>query len=363
MSVITLTDEQNTAVRMIKKWFKNKMENKIPFVLAGVAGSGKTSCLKYIINELDISNVAFCSFTGKAARVMTNKGNPATTIHSLIYEPKEYKDENGKKRVYFELKKTLGSLQLIVVDECSMIGKSIQTDLQSYDIPILYIGDHCQLPPINDSTSNLMISPNFKLETIHRQALDNPIIWCANQVRMGKTLPYGKYGFTMIKMKKDNTKTEMLSRADQILCGKNVTRNFINDTMREFYGYKSVFPESNEKVICLQNNNKLGLVNGMTGKCDFFDTKNYKMDFFSDEDEKFFDLSIDYSIFKKIKNDTYRRNIEKFDFGYCITVSKSQGSEWDNIALFEERFGDNSFHAKWLYTGITRARQKLVIIS
>lgn len=358
---IILTDEQNKAVDMIKDWYVK--EEHQTFILAGLAGTGKTTVLKYIRECLCISNIAYCSYTGKAARVMTNKGTPATTIHSLIYEAKEYIDVNGKRQVSFELKESLGSVELIIVDECSMIGKSIQQDLESFGIDILYVGDHGQLPPISDQVSNLMLTPNVRLETIHRQALDNPIIWCANRVRQGKPLSYGKYGTTVLKTTRDKINVEILSRADQILCGKNITRTKINDDMRNFYGFKSIFPEENDKLICLQNNKKNGLVNGMTGKCKYFNDKKYNMDFINDEGEQFLDLTVDCTIFKKIKSDKYFSHIDKFDFGYAITVHKFQGSESNNIIVFEEQFGDNEFHAKWLYTAITRSSEKLIIVS
>ena len=54
--------------------------------------------------------------------------------------------------------------------------------------------------------------------------------------------------------------------------------------------------------------------------------------------------------------------VDLFEFGYAITVHKSQGSEWDHVVVFEERFGDNEFYKKWLYTAVTRAKERLLII-
>lgn len=360
MSEIILTEEQNNAIDMIRKWYYDSIYQT--FVLSGVAGTGKTTILKHIANALNISNIAYCSFTGKAARVMTNKGTPATTIHSLIYTPREQKDKDGKKIVIFELAKTLGNIELIVVDEASTIGKAIQQDLESFDLPILYIGDHGQLPPISDTVSNLMLNPNVKLESVHRQALDNPIIWCANQVRQGIYLPYGKYGNAVLKTTKDKISIETLSRANQILCGKNSTRTSLNEDMRKYYNFKSIYPQDGDKMICLQNEKNTGLVNGMTGICKFYNEKTHKMDFISDEDEEYFDLKVDYSIFKKTKSE-YKRGVSKFDYGYAVTTHKFQGSEAENVIIFEEQFGDDDFHSKWLYTAITRASQKLIIVS
>ncbi|RLD63308.1 MAG: hypothetical protein DRI84_09815, partial [Bacteroidetes bacterium] len=57
--------------------------------------------------------------------------------------------------------------------------------------------------------------------------------------------------------------------------------------------------------------------------------------------------------------------IDYFDFGYAMSVHKSQGSEWDRVILFEQRtkHWDDEYYTRWLYTAITRARSKLFIIS
>lgn len=362
--MITLTPEQHQAVKLIKKWFTSH-NKRIPFILAGLAGTGKTTIIKHAADELGIKEhqIRYCAFTGKAALVMKSKGMRATTIHSLIYEPRT--DEN--KRVFFKKKSNLGiDVKLIICDESSMIGKIIQYDLESYGIPILYVGDHGQLPPVSDDTTNLMISPNFRLETIHRQALDNPIIWIANQARIGKFIKHGKYGSTVLKTPASKIGIETLKSANQIICGKNNTRKNINNQMRDYYGYKSIFPIAGDKLICLKNNSENGLVNGMSGKCVFFDEKKMNLDFRSDEDEMYFDLTVDKHIFANTKPEVYKYNkmIDQFDFGYCITCHKSQGSQYDNVIVYEEKLGfDNELHSRWLYTAITRASERLIIIS
>lgn len=360
MSDITLTDEQFGAVKVIKKWFSSKSERKIPFILAGLAGTGKTSIAKHIIDDLKLKEyqVRYCSFTGKATMVMRNKGMPATTIHKLIYEPKTGKDN----KVYFVKKYTLDkNIKLIVCDESSMVGKTIQQDLESFNVPILYIGDHGQLPPVSEDITNLMLKPNYKLETIHRQALDNPIIWIANQARLGNIIKYSRYGDTVLKAPKEKITINTLKNADQILCGKNVTRQNMNFQLREFYGFTSTYPEINDKLICLRNDNGTGLINGMIGKCIRFDETKNKLDFESDENDFFQDLSIDYKIFEG-KTTEYNKKIQQFDYSYCVTTHKFQGSQANNVIVYEERLGDHNFHKKWLYTAITRASERLVII-
>jgi len=362
MADITLTPEQHHAVNLIKKWFTSS-HKKTPFILAGLAGTGKTTIIKHITNDLEIKDyqIRYCAFTGKAALVMKSKGMLATTIHSLIYEPRT--DE--MKKVKFVRKSNLGAdVRLIICDESSMIGKVIQGDLESYSIPILYVGDHGQLPPVGDDVTNLMFNPNFRLETIHRQALDNPIIWIANQARKGKFIEYGKYGSTVFKTTASKIGIDALKIADQIICGKNISRKNINKQMRDYYGFISEYPQVNDKLICLKNNSQNGLVNGMTGTCMSFDESKFRMDFMSDEGDNYDDLIVDYNIFKGTKSDKYNKMIDQFDFGYCITCHKSQGSQYNNVIVYEERLGfDKEMHNRWLYTSITRAAEKLIIIS
>ena len=56
---------------------------------------------------------------------------------------------------------------------------------------------------------------------------------------------------------------------------------------------------------------------------------------------------------------------DSFDFGYCLTVHKAQGSEWGNVMLFEESCGywDEDYRSKWLYTAVTRSNNRLLIIA
>ena len=58
------------------------------------------------------------------------------------------------------------------------------------------------------------------------------------------------------------------------------------------------------------------------------------------------------------------KDMDLFDFGYALTVHKAQGSQAKKVVLFEERFGrqDEDMWRRWLYTGITRAEEELLII-
>ena len=58
-----------------------------------------------------------------------------------------------------------------------------------------------------------------------------------------------------------------------------------------------------------------------------------------------------------------RKESDEFDYGYALTVHKAQGSQWDDVVLFDESGAFREHRARWLYTAITRAEQGLVILS
>ncbi|MFZ1413220.1 MAG: AAA family ATPase, partial [Defluviicoccus sp.] len=103
MTEFTPSDLQARAIRDIKDWFLGRTEEQQVFRVFGYAGSGKTTITKYAIAELGLETISrptdetspatggvlYAAFTGKAALVMSRKGTPASTIHSLIYRVSE----------------------------------------------------------------------------------------------------------------------------------------------------------------------------------------------------------------------------------------------------------------------------------
>jgi exodeoxyribonuclease-5 len=68
-------------------------------------------------------------------------------------------------------------------------------------------------------------------------------------------------------------------------------------------------------------------------------------------------------MFMIAKNQTLPEPPYEFAYAYAITCHKAQGSEWDKVLVFEESFPfDKTEHRRWLYTAITRAKEKLVIV-
>jgi exodeoxyribonuclease V len=398
---ITLTDKQNEAKNAALDWFHNRETNgKDPnriFTIAGLAGTGKSTLVSVIIQEmgLDKEEVAFAAYTGMAASVLLRKGNDmASTIHKLIYDTFKVMDDFGRVVGFkFELKEKLVNerLRLLVIDEWSMVDDKMIAELRSFKIKIIALGDPGQLPPITGGNST-MENPDVFLDEIMRQALDNPIIYLSMLARQGKRIDYGTHGDTVHVVRQNELWPEMFTGADQIIAGRNATVKAINKFHRhEHLGIENPFPVVGDKVICTKNDwehmiseesLEIYLVNGLIGNITSIENQKramlYKMGFKPNflQESQFPELFVDKLPFMnpKVKEGIdekslwiFRKGIEEskgiqsFQFGYAITCHKSQGSEFDNLLMFEEVL-NRKLHKKWLYTGITRAKEKLILV-
>ncbi len=385
---IELSIDQKNAFQTVLDWAKSKDKNQF-LTLGGYAGTGKSTLIGFIRKKLQSENanfsVAFCSYTGKAARVLKGKlkeaqaalpSDSVSTIHSLIYSPQT----NNKGEIIGWQRKEKISANLIIVDEASMIDSEIWNDLVSYKIPILAVGDHGQLPPIRGSF-NLMQNPEVKLEQIHRQAADNPIIKLSETVRKFGFIPAKDYGNNIKKVKKGSEDSrdlvgDLLESYNQdmlVLCGFNSTRNRLNTFVRKSLGFESEFPQSKDRVVCLRNNHEKEVYNGMLGtvysaKTEDDDWVNLRIEM--DGEQKLYEGFAYLPQFGAQTSFSYSQERPKtlagdlFDFGYALTVHKAQGSQAPRVLLFEER----SSHMKdeewrrWLYTGVTRAEKELFVV-
>lgn len=370
--------------------------------------------------------VAFITPTGKAASVLVQRGIKATTIHRLIYYIDEEASKKQKRVVFRKVgsipdyklivldevsmveEKVLNDLLSFEVpvlcsgdkSQLPAIGKSNKL-LEDPDAELTEI--------VRQASDNSIV----KIATLARKGIP---------INSGN---YGDVIVRQINTISDDQLKNLLLKADQILCGKNTTRRKINNLVRQYKGIdidKDKYPKDGEKVICnvnnweiyLDKNEKYNLVNGTIGYASNFKMRNiplnlatidFQPDFLNSSREN---ILLDSGIFKngvfsydmhqrayKFPDSSYKlqerlsmnadetkeqfkerittefknandsigeEQVGQFEFGYCISTHKSQGSEWDKVVLFDESpiFGDDA--KKWLYTGITRAKKKLVII-
>lgn len=385
-----LGTEQVFAVYDAEDWWHKS--NEQIFEIMGPAGSGKTTIILYLIERLGLTleQVLFVAYMGKAAMVMAQKGLPAKTIHSTIYRyEKEMVVEDGhivlnangrpKTKLVQQLKdKISNKIKLIVVDEGGLVNEEIGRDLASFGVPIIALGDPNQLPPIFGK-SFFFKHPNVILTKVMRQAEGNPIIWLSQEVLQGNRLQKGIYGNSAVISKSDLNEY-MFSQADEVITYTNRLRYEVNNLFREqFKKIKRLdTPVVGEKVVCRKNNwskcidDNVYLTNGTTGYIDYvdmskFDGSKFKMDFLPDFSlTPFKNLQVDYkAMYAKPNEDVssgYDFTTDKFEFGYAITTHMSQGSQFDNVLLLVEDCMPSNIRKNILYTGITRAVQRITIV-
>jgi exodeoxyribonuclease-5 len=338
------------------------------FRLFGWAGTGKSTLAVHLAKG--VGKVVFAAFTGKAALVMRKRGcHGASTIHSLIYILVE--EKGGEPRFVLNPDSEIADADLVVIDEVSMVGAELAKDLLSFGKKVLVLGDPFQLPPVKDAGFFTNVDPDIMLTEIHRQAADNPIIRMSMKIREGGGLDYGTYGESKVIRAADVDRSEVLG-ADQLLCGKNATRILYNDRVRALRGLPERMPVNGDRLVCLRNNKQKNLLNGQLwtvaevkskGRGDMEllldpeDAGNHKADVLVFTHEKWFqgrEEEFDWNI---------RRRYDEFYFGYCLTVHKSQGSQWDSVYLFDESSAFRDDRDRHLYTAVTRAAERITVVS
>jgi exodeoxyribonuclease V len=362
---MTWSSQQDVALKTVADWLKTGKPQV--FRLFGFAGTGKTTLARHLAEDID-GDVLFGAFTGKAALVMRSKGcTDARTIHSMIYRPRELDSETP----VFELNEDspAAKAKLIVIDECSMVDEELGRDLLSFGRPVLVLGDPAQLPPVKGGGFFTAAEPDIMLTQVHRQATDNPIIHLSMIVREGGRLERGHYGSSRIIARADISPVEVTG-ADQVLVGLNRTRRLYNKRLRELLGYHLSTPEAGDRLVCLRNDRKKGLLNGSiwTVKTSSpLRRGKLRMSVTPEEDptHKPVRIGVIPAFFEQEDEIPYslRRDSDEFDFGYALTVHKAQGSQWDKIVLFDESHAFREFKNRWLYTGITRAAEQITIVA
>jgi exodeoxyribonuclease-5 len=439
MTDFTPSPAQAAAIREIKDWFENRTAESQVFRMFGYAGSGKSTVLRFALDELGLSphqserdggcvpGVVTATFTGKAAYVLKNKGTPARTIHSLIYSVLEATEEEveaaarkvreaeggirtltgfertaaeagieAKRQALSQMKNPRFALnpqsdaadaRLIVLDEVSMVGEEMARDLMSFGKPILVLGDPGQLPPIKGEGAFTRDAPDVMLTEIHRQAAESAIIRLATMARQGAPIGFGEYDCCVAKMRKGDVTPAQALRSGQLICGMNATRLQLNNAMRHAAGFSAgVLPSGpDEKIICLKNQNDIGLINGMFVTLE--DVVDEGSLYFSavvrDEDGKavqppdsngapgrlriykgHFEDHVDLDRERHDRDWREKRKLTEATFGWAITAHKAQGSQWENVIVWDDGLGKSDLdRRRWLYTAITRAERGLVILA
>lgn len=391
---VTPSPDQQAALDAILEWYERDVGQR--FTFGGFAGTGKSTIVSVLRQRLG-ADVAICAPTGKAAHVLRTKGlGDATTVHGLIYKPHEEcnacglvvydrgeDDDPGIGCRYPCLRPSTTlkfqrvpaiAASLIIVDEASMISRDLMDDLESFGRRCLYVGDHGQIEPVGED-AGLMHEPMVRLETIHRQAQGDPIVAFAHALRTGSSaraalrIAGSTDGTTPIRtdgggLAVVNRVPSDLTKYEAVLCGYNKTRIGLNYSMRRQLGFSGAYPQAKERVICLKNNKEIGIFNGMQATVVEYKHREDKMSDLltieTDDGMRVPSIPVERRQFgaRETLRDVPRR-MNLFDFGYALTVHKSQGSEWQRVLVIEEIARAWS-PERWAYTAATRASKGLV---
>lgn len=386
---LQITSEQKAALQEIFAWLA--AAESPTFTLGGYAGTGKSTLLAVIRLIMHQKRpqwkVAFAAFTGKATQVLQGKlktlgavfaDDSVSTLHSLLYAA--ILDKEGQVAGWRRKQKL--EFDLLIIDEASMVTAEIWRDVQSLGLPVLAVGDHGQLPPVNSSFA-LMEHQDFTLQTIHRQATESPILTVATLARKTGQIPVTRFGPGVEKFSSQSSEAgvqieDFLQNVQSdtlFLTGFNASRVKLNASARAARWRDPASPEVGDTVVCLKNDWEVGIYNGMTGVIAGLSPRFVDGELLSYEAEikdvlgnslyhgliaaQQFNASETFKFTKQ-----QQKNIgQLFDYGYCLTVHKAQGSQAKRVILIEERSRHTTDEdwRRWLYTGVTRAEEELYI--
>jgi ATP-dependent exoDNAse (exonuclease V) alpha subunit len=434
--------------------FITNTDNDAIFVLKGYAGTGKTTVISTIVNNLIEINKKYVLLapTGRAAKVIANYSNkPAFTIHKKIYFPK--KSSGGG--VSFTMQQNKHKNTIFIVDEASMISDvatesklyengSLLDDLISYiysgaNCKMILLGDTAQLPPVNLdispalNTDTLELNYNKKvdwieLDEVMRQELNSGILYNATELREllkdsfitefkfklrgfkdivrltdgydiqdAINQAYSNYSiedtaFIVRSNKKANQYNEQirtkildkesdLSTGDFLMVVKNnyfwlkekdeagfIANGDIIEVL-EIYSFKELygFRFAKVKIRMVDYPNQIPFETVL-----ILDTiKSESPSLTYEQSNKLYEevmkdyehLTTKYAKFQKVKENEYFNGLQ-VKFSYAITCHKSQGGQWNTVFIEQPYLpeGIDRDYIRWLYTAITRAKDKLYLI-
>ena len=329
---IKLTTSQENVLKQILDFVNNS--NDRVFILKGFAGTGKTTLMRYLIKALseEGKHYRLLASTGRAAKVLANlaeSNGQTSTIHSMVYSfnglNKEFSekeepiaDKNGQLFLVFELSKideNTNPETVYIIDEASMVSDVTTSDitqakfgegrllkeLLDYDTrpgsKFIFVGDPCQLPPIEQYYSPALMKEYFsqqfgitaqeaRLTEIMRQKDVCGIVDASKQIRrLYNAAPedisaYGSqklWGFLPFRRNKDihlhpniesmlndyvvKVKASGLNSA-VCICRSNKACCQLSATIRQKLGYKDSRIQVGDLLMVIQNNMSTGLMNG-----------------------------------------------------------------------------------------------------
>ena len=255
-----------------------------------------------------------------------------------------------------------------IVDEASMLPEPVYNDLISVYPAVVLVGDGFQLPPVKAKAALHIPALCATLTTIHRQ--DNRIVDMAHSIRqMDQPVQLKQFAGEDVSILTagDWIFDYVASKAPMITWTNKSRISFIN-TVRNHFGHTSIEPQVGEPLIVRENRQKPSLVTNATGIVESRDSEGYILLKLEGSEQKFrhFPYMEDY-------NEIPRPFALPLRYGYAATAHTTQGGEWPVVMVDIESFSwmrnvpyfDNAEEEarRWLYTAVTRASKKVVIVT
>lgn len=370
---------------------KKSLENNITIITGG-PGTGKTTIIKGIVDlysklnkynfEETTKHLALLSPTGRASKKMSESTSyPSSTIHRFL---KWSKDDNK----FMVNENNPDFSELIIIDEVSMIDIELFSSLLkglTQNIKIILVGDYNQLPSVGPG--NLLkdlidseVIDTISLEMIYRQSEDSYIPILAHDIKNNEVTEEfleTKDDYTFLKCSKEsiikNLKNLSLKLVEKGYDYKNVQIlapmyagingiDNLNKELQDIYNPKDVTKKEikigdiiyreNDKILQLVNNPDENVFNGDIGTIIKILNENE-----SESKKTEIYVQYDYTCVKYLPKD-----LVKIKHGFAISIHKSQGSEFDLVIMPICMSYHRMLYKKLIYTGITRAKKKLILI-
>lgn len=370
---------------------KKSLENNITIITGG-PGTGKTTIIKGIVDlysklnkynfEETTKHLALLSPTGRASKKMSESTSyPSSTIHRFL---KWSKDDNK----FMVNENNPDFSELIIIDEVSMIDIELFSSLLkglTQNIKIILVGDYNQLPSVGPG--NLLkdlidseVIDTISLEMIYRQSEDSYIPILAHDIKNNQVTEEfleTKDDYTFLKCSKEsiikNLKNLSLKLVEKGYDYKNVQIlapmyagingiDNLNKELQDIYNPKDVTKKEikigdiiyreNDKILQLVNNPDENVFNGDIGTIIKILNENE-----SESKKTEIYVQYDYTCVKYLPKD-----LVKIKHGFAISIHKSQGSEFDLVIMPICMSYHRMLYKKLIYTGITRAKKKLILI-
>lgn len=352
-------------------------------VLTGGPGTGKTTVIKGILSILKAQGlkIRLAAPTGRAAkRLSETTGQKALTIHRLLEANNLAQDDNLQLGFSKDIDDQLDA-DVIILDEVSMVDIVLMHHFLNA-VPdgcrIILVGDTDQLPAVGPGSvlKDIIRSqkiPAIRLDEIFRQAQTSMIIQNAHIINAGRLPDLRKQysDFVFYELNDDTSITQkildlctkdlphegfdvlkdvqILSPMHRFLCGVENLNLMLQEQLnpkknQDELKYSSQTFRVGDKVMHIRNNYQKNVFNGDIGFIQDINSEKLTVDYF------------DHIV-------TYEKNeLNELTLAYASSVHKSQGSEYKVVIIPLSTSHYIMLQRNLLYTAITRAKQKVIII-